>query len=252
MATPVIAGSVRCPPLARPSHRCVLTPIYSTDIRTYAVVPLNEDCGLIEWVPHVVVLRGILNKSYQARGIAPWVGAAFSSLSTSSLLTHPDFPQGPELKRVFDTIRDDPKKTGDRFVNEVLKRCACRSPGSSDSRSSSFPSPTATRPSSTSGSSRTSPSLRHGFELVWPTLARLPSSPWSASSSGESWSPSAPSYLTLAHPLTSLVPPFADSATVTARTFSWMARRATRSTSTSTVSSIEVAPLMSPSKSPSA
>ncbi|ORY85369.1 hypothetical protein BCR35DRAFT_264576 [Leucosporidium creatinivorum] len=70
------------------------------DIRTYAVVPLNEDCGLIEWVPHVVVLRGILNKSYQARGIAPW---------------------GPELKRVFDTIRDDPRKTGDRFINEVLK-----------------------------------------------------------------------------------------------------------------------------------
>ncbi|GAA5943874.1 protein kinase MEC1 [Sporobolomyces koalae] len=68
-------------------------------IRTYSVVPLNEECGLIEWVPHVVVLRGVLNKAYSARGIASW---------------------SPELKKIFDTIRDVPKKTGERFENEVL------------------------------------------------------------------------------------------------------------------------------------
>ncbi|GAA5921352.1 hypothetical protein JCM1841_002451 [Sporobolomyces salmonicolor] len=69
------------------------------NIRTYSVVPLNEECGLIEWVPHVVVLRGVLNKAYGARGIASW---------------------SPELKRIFDTIRDDPKRIGERFDNEVL------------------------------------------------------------------------------------------------------------------------------------
>ncbi|KDE08289.1 hypothetical protein MVLG_01552 [Microbotryum lychnidis-dioicae p1A1 Lamole] len=69
-------------------------------IRTYAVVPLNEDCGLIEWVPHVVVLRGVLNKAYQAKGIAPW---------------------SPELKKTFDTIRSNTKEIANRFVNEVQK-----------------------------------------------------------------------------------------------------------------------------------
>ncbi|GAA6007639.1 hypothetical protein JCM11491_003906 [Sporobolomyces phaffii] len=69
------------------------------DIRTYSVVPLNEECGLIEWVPHVVVLRGVLNKAYSARGKASW---------------------SPELKKIFDTIRDVPKKTGERFEKEVL------------------------------------------------------------------------------------------------------------------------------------
>ncbi|BGP36884.1 hypothetical protein JCM10449v2_000786 [Rhodotorula kratochvilovae] len=71
------------------------------NIRTYSVVPLNEECGLIEWVPHVVVLRSVLNKSYTARGVSSW---------------------SPELKRVFDTIRDDPKRTGERFEQEVLSQ----------------------------------------------------------------------------------------------------------------------------------
>ncbi|KAK4054815.1 hypothetical protein OIV83_000739 [Microbotryomycetes sp. JL201] len=73
------------------------------DIRTYAVVPLNEDCGLIEWVPHTVVLRGILSKAYTARGISSWAGP------------------GPELKAVFDTIRDDPKDIANKFEG-VLKK----------------------------------------------------------------------------------------------------------------------------------
>ncbi|GAA5955223.1 hypothetical protein JCM3765_003250 [Sporobolomyces pararoseus] len=71
------------------------------NIRTYSVVPLNEECGLIEWVPHVVVLRGVLNKAYSSRGIASW---------------------GPDLKRIFDTIRDNPKKVGERFEKEVLSK----------------------------------------------------------------------------------------------------------------------------------
>ncbi|KAJ2347201.1 hypothetical protein GGH91_001926, partial [Coemansia sp. RSA 2671] len=38
-------------------------------IRTYAVVPLNEECGLIQWVPSTAGLRQILMKQYKARGV---------------------------------------------------------------------------------------------------------------------------------------------------------------------------------------
>ncbi|EJU06214.1 hypothetical protein DACRYDRAFT_112961 [Dacryopinax primogenitus] len=36
-------------------------------IRTYGVIPLNEECGLLEWVPNTTGLRHILAKSYEAR-----------------------------------------------------------------------------------------------------------------------------------------------------------------------------------------
>ncbi|XP_011329801.1 serine/threonine-protein kinase ATR isoform X3 [Ooceraea biroi] len=39
-------------------------------IRTYSVVPLNEECGLIEWVPNLVGLRPTLNNLYREKGIA--------------------------------------------------------------------------------------------------------------------------------------------------------------------------------------
>nr|XP_046179436.1 serine/threonine-protein kinase ATR [Oncorhynchus gorbuscha] len=38
-------------------------------IRTYAVIPLNEECGIIEWVNNTGGLRHILNKLYKERGI---------------------------------------------------------------------------------------------------------------------------------------------------------------------------------------
>ncbi|KAJ0008617.1 hypothetical protein NQD34_016032 [Periophthalmus magnuspinnatus] len=38
-------------------------------IRTYAVIPLNEECGIIEWVNHTAGLRHILTKLYKERGI---------------------------------------------------------------------------------------------------------------------------------------------------------------------------------------
>ncbi|KAI8866143.1 hypothetical protein GQ42DRAFT_128610, partial [Ramicandelaber brevisporus] len=40
-------------------------------IRTYAVVPLNEECGLIEWVNHTIGLRHVLNNIYKPRGLMP-------------------------------------------------------------------------------------------------------------------------------------------------------------------------------------
>jgi serine/threonine-protein kinase ATR len=47
-------------------------------IRTYGVVPLNEECGLIQWVPGTVPLRSILYNSYGARGIPVFVSRFLS------------------------------------------------------------------------------------------------------------------------------------------------------------------------------
>ncbi|PVG03672.1 hypothetical protein CPB86DRAFT_749052 [Serendipita vermifera] len=38
-------------------------------IRTYSVVPLNEECGLIEWVRNTIALRAILRPRYDALGV---------------------------------------------------------------------------------------------------------------------------------------------------------------------------------------
>ncbi|BCR99011.1 protein kinase MEC1 [Aspergillus luchuensis] len=40
-------------------------------IKTYAVTPLNEECGLIEWVDNLRALRDIVIKLLRERGIAP-------------------------------------------------------------------------------------------------------------------------------------------------------------------------------------
>ncbi|XP_020296818.1 serine/threonine-protein kinase ATR [Pseudomyrmex gracilis] len=40
-------------------------------IRTYSVAPLNEECGLIEWVPNLVGFRPTILNLYKERGILP-------------------------------------------------------------------------------------------------------------------------------------------------------------------------------------
>lgn len=40
-------------------------------IKTYAVTPLNEECGIIEWVDGLKTLRDILLAIYRSRGITP-------------------------------------------------------------------------------------------------------------------------------------------------------------------------------------
>ncbi|KAF9765646.1 hypothetical protein IL306_002066 [Fusarium sp. DS 682] len=40
-------------------------------IRTYAVTPLNEECGIIEWVPGIKTMRDILINLYASRKIYP-------------------------------------------------------------------------------------------------------------------------------------------------------------------------------------
>lgn len=40
-------------------------------IRTYAVVPLNEECGILEWIEGLKTVRDVLLGIYKTRGIAP-------------------------------------------------------------------------------------------------------------------------------------------------------------------------------------
>lgn len=57
-------------------------------IRTYAVMPLNEECGLLEWVTHTTALRPILEKAYARQGKKLYVrkeaGQADSSRAKST------------------------------------------------------------------------------------------------------------------------------------------------------------------------
>ncbi|EMR70330.1 putative protein kinase rad3 protein [Eutypa lata UCREL1] len=43
-------------------------------IRTYAVTPLNEECGIIEWVSGLKTLRDILLNIYRSKGVVPNYG----------------------------------------------------------------------------------------------------------------------------------------------------------------------------------
>ncbi|RYP77529.1 hypothetical protein DL771_001102 [Monosporascus sp. 5C6A] len=43
-------------------------------IRTYAVTPLNEECGIIEWVSGLKTLRDILLSIYRSKGVTPNYG----------------------------------------------------------------------------------------------------------------------------------------------------------------------------------
>lgn len=44
---------------------------YQLFLDLQSVVPLNEECGLIEWVPNLVGLRPTIMNLYRERGIAP-------------------------------------------------------------------------------------------------------------------------------------------------------------------------------------
>ena len=70
-------------------------------IRTYAVLILNEECSLIEWVPNTVAFRQILAKHYAALDIP---------LYTS------------DLKGILDEARANPKSSAALFEQRVLSR----------------------------------------------------------------------------------------------------------------------------------
>ncbi|RMZ81831.1 hypothetical protein DV738_g2114, partial [Chaetothyriales sp. CBS 135597] len=52
-------------------------------IRTYAVIPLNEECGLIEWVNNLKTFRDIILKLYKDKSISPNYGEIRKQLDES-------------------------------------------------------------------------------------------------------------------------------------------------------------------------
>ncbi|PKI83205.1 non-specific serine/threonine protein kinase [Malassezia vespertilionis] len=70
-------------------------------IRTYAVLILNEECGLIEWVPNTVAYRTILAKHY-------------------AVLDTPLYTA--DLKGIMDEARMNPKHTASIFEERILTR----------------------------------------------------------------------------------------------------------------------------------
>lgn len=70
-------------------------------IRTYAVIILNEECGLIEWVPNTIAYRQILAKHYAA-------------------LDKPLYT--PDLRTLLDEARAAPKNAAALFDNQILPR----------------------------------------------------------------------------------------------------------------------------------
>ncbi|XP_003702936.2 serine/threonine-protein kinase ATR isoform X1 [Megachile rotundata] len=70
-------------------------------IRTYSVVPLNEECGLVEWVPNLVGFRPIIISLYKERGIAI---------------------SNRELRSMICTLKDPLEKKRKVFLEQLLPR----------------------------------------------------------------------------------------------------------------------------------
>nr|GEW19318.1 serine/threonine-protein kinase ATR [Tanacetum cinerariifolium] len=70
-------------------------------VRTFAVIPLTEDCGMVEWVPHTRGLRHILQDIYISSG-------KFDRQKTN-----------PQIKRIYDLCQG--KMTEDEMLkNKIL------------------------------------------------------------------------------------------------------------------------------------
>ncbi|RXG73565.1 Serine/threonine-protein kinase ATR [Armadillidium vulgare] len=70
-------------------------------IRTYMVVPLNEECGLIEWIPNLCGLRHILHKLYKENGF---------------------YTSGQELKSLMCSIEDSLQKKKEVFLHRFMPK----------------------------------------------------------------------------------------------------------------------------------
>ena len=70
-------------------------------IRTYAVIILNEECGLIEWVPNTVAFRQILAKHYASMDVPLYT---------------------PDIKTLLDEARASPKNAAALFEQRILPR----------------------------------------------------------------------------------------------------------------------------------
>ncbi|KAN0073288.1 hypothetical protein V8E54_008508 [Elaphomyces granulatus] len=88
-------------------------------IKTYAVTPLNEECGLIEWVDNLQTLREIVIKLLRERGVSPNVCISelpFSLDETSLIL-----PKYNDIKKSLDEACSDISKLP-LFTTDVLAK----------------------------------------------------------------------------------------------------------------------------------
>lgn len=82
-------------------------------IRTYAVIPLNEECGIIEWVNNTAALRHILTKLYKERGILHMAHMLRSE-------SQPECGQMVTLACVFKVSTCRVKSSGSLFCQRLL------------------------------------------------------------------------------------------------------------------------------------
>lgn len=98
--------------------RTSLTP--ALDIRTYGVVTLNEECGLIQWVPNTIPIRPILNQYYERLNIKGWVSCDIFRRTGS----HHKSLQTSEMSAAFAYIKtvNVDKEAAKHFEEHVLSR----------------------------------------------------------------------------------------------------------------------------------
>jgi serine/threonine-protein kinase ATR len=86
---------------------------YSTNqaIRTYSVVPLNEEHGIVEWVPHTRVLRDIIMKYLRQKGL-------IYNVHSPRVQTNHKYP---EIRLILDSPATNPTPA-ERFVKELLPK----------------------------------------------------------------------------------------------------------------------------------
>ena len=77
-------------------------------LRTYAVVCLNEECGLMEWVPNTACFRSCVMEAVR------WSNAYSNAMRFSDLRTF--------IENIQATLRDNPAQMAAEFKKEVLPR----------------------------------------------------------------------------------------------------------------------------------
>ncbi len=64
-------------------------------IRTYSVVCLNEECGIIQWVPNTCTYRSIVTRLYKQKKVSTTV------TELKCILDPSHFPKGSTVGNVF-------------------------------------------------------------------------------------------------------------------------------------------------------
>jgi serine/threonine-protein kinase ATR len=92
-----------------------------SDIRTYGVVTLNEECGFIQWVPNTIPIRPVLMRYYEARRIKSWVSTDFCSSQNIMCARADGGNKTPEMSEVFRKIKEAAdKEAAELFVTKIL------------------------------------------------------------------------------------------------------------------------------------